>query len=74
MNYFELSAADVSDLSDGGLRELVGRLTEAELLQQALQISGVLWGGAQEAADGAGPAPYFPDRVERGDPGIAGAL
>ncbi|MFP3548314.1 hypothetical protein SB748_33570, partial [Rhizobium sp. SIMBA_035] len=52
MNYFELSATDVSDLSDGDLRELVGRLTEAELLQQALQISGVLWGGAQEAADG----------------------
>lgn len=52
MNYFELSAADVSDLSDGDLRELVGRLSEAELLQQALQISGVLWGGAQEAADG----------------------
>ncbi|WP_319532339.1 hypothetical protein [uncultured Cohaesibacter sp.] len=52
MNYFDLSASDISDLADGDLRELVGRLCEAEILQQDLPISGVLWGGAQEAADG----------------------
>lgn len=52
MKFFELSASDISDLRDDDLRELVGRLCEAELLQQGLATSGVLWGGAQEAADG----------------------
>lgn len=52
MKFFELSASDISDLGDDDLRELVGRLCEAELLQQGLSTSGVLWGGAQEAADG----------------------
>ncbi|NIY78636.1 hypothetical protein HCZ23_04030 [Celeribacter sp. HF31] len=52
MKYFELSAADISELGDDDLRELIGRLCEAELLQQELPTSGVLWGGAQEAADG----------------------
>ena len=52
MKFFELSAPDISNLGDDDLRELVGRLCEAELLQQGLSTSGVLWGGAQEAADG----------------------
>lgn len=52
MKFFQLSAADISDLGDGELRELIGRLCEAELMQQGLSTSGVLWGGAQEAADG----------------------
>ncbi len=52
MKFFELSVSDISDLGDDDLRELVGRLCEAELLQQRLSTSGVLWGGAQEAADG----------------------
>jgi hypothetical protein len=33
MKFFELSASDISDLGDDDLRELVGRLCEAELLQ-----------------------------------------
>lgn len=52
MRFFELSASDISALGDGDLRELVGRLCEAEMQQQGLSTSGVLWGGAQEAADG----------------------
>jgi len=48
MTYFELSAADVSGLGDGDLRELAGRLSEAETLRQALSISGVSWGGARK--------------------------
>lgn len=52
MKFFELSASDISDLGDDDLRELVGRLCEAEFLQQGLSTSGILWGGAQEAADG----------------------
>lgn len=52
MRFFELESSDISDLSDGDLRELVARLCEAELAQQAIQPSCVTWGGAQEAADG----------------------
>lgn len=52
MKFFELSASDISALGDGDLRELVGRLCEAEMQQQGVSTSGVLWGGAQEAADG----------------------
>ncbi|MGH2622221.1 MAG: hypothetical protein ACRDE7_00985, partial [Sphingobacterium sp.] len=52
MKYFELSAEDISALNDGDLRELIGRLCEAELIQHGLSTSSVTWGGAQEAADG----------------------
>jgi len=52
MGYFELEPADLSALNDADLRELVARLCEAELIQQRIQPSCVLWGGAQEAADG----------------------
>jgi hypothetical protein len=52
MKFFEISASDISALDDDDLRELVGRLCEAEIEQQGLSTSGVLWGGAQEAADG----------------------
>lgn len=52
MNLFELEAADLSTLDDSELRELVGRLCEAELVEQGGQTSCVTWGGAQEAPDG----------------------
>lgn len=52
MDFFELEPKDITDLSDGDLRDLVGRLAEAELLQQNVMASCVLWGGAQEAPDG----------------------
>lgn len=52
MRFFELETEDISKLTDADLRELVGRLSEAELSQQNIQPSCVLWGGAQEAADG----------------------
>ncbi len=52
MRFFELGNVDISNLTDSDLRELVARLCEAELIQQGIQSSCVLWGGAQEAADG----------------------
>lgn len=52
MRFFELEPADLSALNDADLREMVARLCEAELIQQRIQPSCVLWGGAQEAADG----------------------
>tara|TARA_Y100001001_G_scaffold161486_1_gene185978 strand:+ start:296 stop:4120 length:3825 start_codon:yes stop_codon:yes gene_type:complete len=52
MKLFELEPKDISDLSDGDLRDLVGRLSEAEIRRCGLQPSSVLWGGAQEAPDG----------------------
>lgn len=52
MIFFELEAVDISSLNDGDLRDLVARLSEAELIQQGIPPSGVTWGGAQEAADG----------------------
>ncbi|MCH4810431.1 hypothetical protein [Vreelandella neptunia] len=52
MIFFELEPSDISNLSDADLREMVARLCEAELISQGLQPSCVLWGGAQEAADG----------------------
>ncbi|MFH1983192.1 MAG: hypothetical protein ABIL58_15220 [Pseudomonadota bacterium] len=52
MRFFELEPADISTLSDADLREMVARLCEAELIRQGIQPSCVLWGGAQEAADG----------------------
>lgn len=52
MEFFELTAADITALDDGQLRELVARLAEAELMEQGLPRSSVHAGGAQEAADG----------------------
>ena len=52
MSFFELEPSDISDLNDADLRELVGRLCEAEAVTQGLPTSKVSWGGAQEAPDG----------------------
>jgi hypothetical protein len=50
--FFELEPEEISNLGDADLRELVARLCEAELINKKIQPSCVLWGGAQEAADG----------------------
>ncbi len=39
MRFFELETEDISKLTDADLRELVGRLSEAELNQQNIQSS-----------------------------------
>ena len=42
---FEITAADISNLSDEDLRSLVGLLCEAELRKRGLDASAVTWGG-----------------------------
>ena len=49
---FDIIPDDISQLNDIDLRELVGRLCEAELASRQLSPAAVTWGGSQTAADG----------------------
>jgi hypothetical protein len=49
---FEITGADIANLSDGDLRTLVARLALSELLAQGCPLSSVTAGGNQDAADG----------------------
>jgi len=49
---FDITADDINQLNDTDLRELVGRLCEAELACRGLSPSAVTWGGSQTAPDG----------------------
>lgn len=49
---FDVEPADIQKLNDTDLRELVGRLCEAELAAQGLSPAAVTWGGSQTAKDG----------------------
>lgn len=49
---FDVPADDVAGLTDAQLRELVGRLCEAEMRRRGLSPSAVTWGGDQDAPDG----------------------
>ncbi|MFV8638080.1 hypothetical protein ACNRBS_01295 [Ralstonia pseudosolanacearum] len=49
---FDITPDDIALLNDIDLRELVGRLCEAELATRDLSPAAVTWGGNQTAADG----------------------
>lgn len=49
---FDVTSNEVAQLNDSDLRELVGRLCEAELVTRGLSPDAVTWGGNQTAADG----------------------
>jgi hypothetical protein len=49
---FDITPDEIARLTDVDLRELVGRLCEAELASRGLSPSAVTWGGNQSAADG----------------------
>lgn len=49
---FDIGPDEVALLNDIDLRELVGRLCEAELACRGLSTAAVTWGGNQTAADG----------------------
>ncbi len=49
---FDVTPDDIKQLNDIDLRELVGRLCEAELVSRGLSAAAVTWGGNQTAADG----------------------
>jgi hypothetical protein len=48
----DVTPDDIAQLNDTDLRELVGRLCEAELASQGFSPAAVTWGGNQTAADG----------------------
>lgn len=48
----EVTPADIAALSDSDLRELIGRLCEADYRKANLPTSGITWGGHQDAPDG----------------------
>ncbi|MGR9265631.1 hypothetical protein [Rhizobium leguminosarum] len=49
---FDVTPDEIAQLNDTDLRELVGRLCEAELSSLGLSPAAVTWGGKQTAADG----------------------
>lgn len=49
---FDITSDEINQLNDIDLRELVGRLCEAELMSRELSPAAVTWGGNQTAADG----------------------
>lgn len=49
---FDITSDDINQLNDTDLRELVGRLCEAELVSHGLSAAAVTWGGNQTAPDG----------------------
>jgi hypothetical protein len=49
---FDVTPDEIAQLNDADLRELVGRLCEAELATHGLSPAAVTWGGNQTAADG----------------------
>jgi hypothetical protein len=49
---FEITGGDISLLNDTDLRDLIGRLCEAELRRHGYSVSHAAWGGNQTAKDG----------------------
>ena len=49
---FEITGDDISLLNDTDLRDLIGRLCEAELRRHGHSVSHAAWGGNQTAKDG----------------------
>ncbi len=49
---FDVNPNEIAELNDVDLRELIGRLCEAELASRRLSTAAVTWGGNQTAADG----------------------
>ena len=52
LHMFDISKAQLHNLSDVELRELVARLCEAELRREEIPARSVRWSGAQTAPDG----------------------
>ncbi|HEY3700067.1 MAG TPA: hypothetical protein VGK97_12080, partial [Spongiibacteraceae bacterium] len=49
---FEITGDDIALLDDAELRTLIGLLCEADYRQAGLPITGITWGGNQDARDG----------------------
>lgn len=72
----EITPEDIQALDDTELRELIGRLCEADYRAQQLATSGIHYGGHQKAADGgvdvmvSGPEPPSTSFIKRVPTGI----
>jgi hypothetical protein len=62
---FDITPDDIRQLNDIDLRELVGRLCEAELLSRGRSPAAVTWGGNQTAEDGGLESLRIQSRRER---------
>lgn len=49
---FDITSVDIAQLDDAELRELIGRLCEADYRSAGLPTKGIAWGGHQDARDG----------------------
>lgn len=52
MGILDIQSGDIGALSPGDLQELVGRLSQAELMKRGLQPTGATWGGNINTRDG----------------------
>ena len=53
MGILDIQSGDISALNQSDLEELVGRLSQAELMKRGLPPTGAIWGGKLGANDGA---------------------
>ena len=53
MGILDIQSGDISALSQSDLEELVGRLSQAELMKRGLRPTSAIWGGKLGANDGA---------------------
>ena len=63
INFFEITAEQITKLDDINLRSLVGLLCEADYRLAGLSTKGITWGGHQKSPDGG-----IDVSVEYGDP------
>lgn len=66
MPIFDITKEDIAELDDTELRELIGRLCEAELYLSSYPLSGVLWGGNQKSPDGGLDAEVILEETPKG--------
>jgi hypothetical protein len=51
-NLLEISGDDIAQLNDTDLRTLIGMLCECDFRKENFPVTGIVWGGSQDAADG----------------------
>ena len=70
MSIFNIEGKEISQLSDVDLRELIGKLCEAELRSLGQPTIGVTWSGDQDAPDGGLDVTIDCDSIEIGQSNI----
>jgi len=57
INLIDITSDDIANLNDSDLRDLIGRLCEAEYQLVSLPTTGVTWSGHQDAPNGGSSPP-----------------